>query len=68
MLKVIKQKVTIPVFVMLRPRGGDFYYSDDEFKVMETDLQLLNDSGADGFVLGILNRFVFIIQVRDSHC
>lgn len=53
-LRIIKQRVKIPVFVMLRPRGGDFVYSEDEFSVMTEDLQLLKENGADGIVFGIL--------------
>ena len=54
LLKVIKQKVKIPVYVMLRPRGGDFVYSEDDFQVMKEDLVLLKENGADGIVFGIL--------------
>ncbi|XP_046552671.1 copper homeostasis protein cutC homolog [Haliotis rubra] len=55
MLKVIKKKVQIPVFVMIRPRGGDFLYSDLEMEVMKQDIEELKQAGADGFVIGILN-------------
>lgn len=56
MLKVIKRTVNIPVFVMIRPRGGDFMYTPIEFDVMYQDLCLLKEAGADGFVFGILNQ------------
>ena len=56
MLKIVKQKCSIPVFVMIRPRGGDFLYSQDEFEVMKEDMKLLKDGGADGAVFGILTR------------
>ena len=54
MLQVVKANVTIPVFVMLRPRGGDFLYSDTEFEVMKEDLKIMKHHGADGIVFGIL--------------
>ena len=54
MLRLVKEVVDIPVFVMIRPRGGDFLYSDMEFKVMKEDLQFLKANGADGVVFGIL--------------
>lgn len=55
MLRVIKSAVaTTPVFVMIRPRGGDFLYSDTEFQVMLEDLRLMKQNGADGIVFGIL--------------
>ena len=54
LLKVIKAKVNIPIYVMIRPRGGDFVYSEDDFLVMKEDLILLKQNGADGIVFGIL--------------
>ncbi|XP_019631667.1 PREDICTED: copper homeostasis protein cutC homolog isoform X1 [Branchiostoma belcheri] len=56
MLKVVKQKVRIPVFVMIRPRGGDFLYSSVEREVMMVDLCLAKEHGADGIVLGALTE------------
>lgn len=55
-LRVVKRSVKIPVFVMLRPRGGDFLYTGAEFQVMLEDLQLLKENGADGIVFGVLTR------------
>ncbi|XP_048584926.1 copper homeostasis protein cutC homolog isoform X2 [Nematostella vectensis] len=54
MLKIIKKLVSVPVFVIIRPRGGDFVYSESEFWVMKEDLKCLKSEGADGIVLGIL--------------
>ncbi|XP_068084772.1 copper homeostasis protein cutC homolog isoform X2 [Anabrus simplex] len=57
LLEIIKTHVSIPVFVMLRPRcGGDFIYSDAEVEVMKIDAKRLKDSGADGFVFGALTK------------
>ncbi len=56
MLRFLKSEVDIPVFVMIRPRGGDFVYSQKELIVMKQDIQLLNELGADGFVFGILDE------------
>jgi copper homeostasis protein len=55
MLKFLKSEVDIPVFVMIRPRGGDFAYSQKELMVMKRDIELLGELGADGFVFGILD-------------
>jgi copper homeostasis protein len=55
MLRIIKSIVTIPVFVMLRPCGGDdFVYSCHEVEVMKNDASVLKEWGADGFVFGAL--------------
>lgn len=56
MFKIIKEKSPIPVFVMIRPRGGDFLYSAAEFEVMKEDLKLFKEAGANGVVFGILTR------------
>jgi copper homeostasis protein len=54
LLCFLKERVTIPIMVMIRPRGGDFCYSEEELLVMERDIQLLDKFGADGFVFGVL--------------
>ena len=55
LLRVVKQEVNVPVFVMIRSRGGDFAYSEQEFEVMKEDLRLFREDGnADGFVFGVL--------------
>lgn len=44
------------VRVIIRPRGGDFVYTEREFKAMETDIRYAAANGADGVVLGCLAR------------
>ena len=56
LLKVVKERVDIPIFAMLRPVGGHFNYSELEFEVMGQELKILKSFGADGFVFGILNQ------------
>lgn len=46
----------VPVFVMIRPRGGDFLYSDREVEVMKADIRLAKLHGADGLVFGALTE------------
>jgi len=58
LLRVVKQQVKLPVHVMIRPRAGDFHYSDQEMDVMRIDIKILKENGADGFVLGLLHRLV----------
>jgi len=52
--EMIKEATNIPVFVMIRPRGGDFLYSDLEFAVMVKEIEIFKDKNADGFVFGLL--------------
>jgi copper homeostasis protein len=44
----------LPVYTILRPRGGDFVYSDAEFALMQEDLEHARSLGVSGFVAGIL--------------
>lgn len=55
-LKSIRQRVTIPVHPIVRPRGGDFCYRADEFAAMLEDIQLLRELGFPGLVTGVLNE------------
>lgn len=54
MIQEVRRAIRIPVFVIIRPRGADFCYSDAEFRVMERDVRLARELGADGIVLGLL--------------
>lgn len=54
-VKRLRQKIDIPLFVMIRPRGGDFTYSEAEFEQMKHDLAQLKSLQVDGFVFGILD-------------
>ena len=50
-----KKLLSIPVFPIIRPRGGDFLYSDEEFDVMKQDIVFCKQSGCEGVVIGMLN-------------
>ena len=52
MIAACKESVSIPVFVMIRPRGGGFVYSDAERDVMRRDIVVARELGADGVVIG----------------
>ncbi len=52
MIAACKETVSIPVFVMIRPRGGGFVYSDAERDVMRRDVVVARELGADGMVIG----------------
>jgi copper homeostasis protein len=53
-IAVCRARLGIPVHVLVRPRGGDFHYTDLEFEVMRRDVQLAKELGAQGVVIGLL--------------
>ena len=65
-LQTLKQ-LTIPVYVMIRPRGGDFLYSAMEFQIMQQDILQAKSLGAAGVVLGILTADGRIDVERTRH-
>jgi len=55
LVSVVSTHVSIPCFAMIRPRAGDFVYSELEVEVMEYDVEELLDCGAKGLVFGCLD-------------
>jgi copper homeostasis protein len=55
LITTVRQTISIGLHVMIRPRGADFCYSDDEFQIMRLDILMAKQLGADGVVLGILD-------------
>ena len=55
LVAVVRDRLKIPLHVIIRPRGGDFCYSDEEQDVMQRDIAAMKRIGADGAVLGALN-------------
>eukprot|EP01083_Nonionella_stella_P035727 97426_1 len=64
MIKQVLAVSTIPVHVMIRPRGGDFCYSDEEIQVMRSDIESVKSSGAAGIVIGCLTKDGCVDAVR----
>jgi copper homeostasis protein len=56
LMRAVREQVHLPIFVMIRPRGGDFVYSDAEFESMRHDIASAKQLGMDGVVFGLLTR------------
>ncbi|KAF9584731.1 hypothetical protein BGW38_005380 [Lunasporangiospora selenospora] len=54
LISTVKAKTSLPVMVMIRPRGGDFCYDDDEFAAMLEDIELCKQKKVEGVVFGVL--------------
>lgn len=53
-IELTRKHLTININVMIRPRGGDFLYSDLEFEIMQRDIELAKQLGMNGVVFGLL--------------
>jgi copper homeostasis protein len=53
-IKHCRQKLDIQLFPIIRPRGGDFLYTDGEFEIMYNDIELCKELNCDGVVIGLL--------------
>lgn len=65
-IKAARKALQIDLFPIIRPRGGDFLYSDEEFEIMKADVQLCKDLGCDGVVIGLLNEDATVDKKRSS--
>jgi len=64
MISAVKNRVRIPVVVIVRPRGGGFIYSDVEVDVMRRDIEIATEADADGFAIGVLTAEGTIDRAR----
>ena len=53
-IALARERVRIPVYVLIRPRTGDFVYSDSEFETMQRDIEACVALGCEGVVIGAL--------------
>jgi copper homeostasis protein len=51
-----RKQLSIDLYVLIRPRGGDFLYTEEEFEIMKTDIEICKTLKCDGVVLGILTK------------
>jgi copper homeostasis protein len=56
MIQQTREHLTIDLYIMIRPRGGNFCYSDSEFQQMKSEIENIKQLGVNGFVFGILNE------------
>ncbi len=56
MIRKAREQTDIQLYPIIRPRGGDFLYSDEEFDIMKEDIRIAKEAGCDGVVFGLLNR------------
>ena len=65
LLAMSKQQI-VPVFPIIRPRGGDFLYTDTEYQIMKQDIIVAKELGFKGVVIGLLNSDGSIDKIRTA--
>jgi copper homeostasis protein len=65
-IRLARERLDIGLCVMIRPRGGDFLYTDLEFEIMRRDVAVARDLGADGVVFGLLRSDGAIDRERSA--
>ena len=65
-IKKCREAFDILIYPIIRPRGGDFLYTKDEFEIMVNDVKLCKELGCDGVVIGLLNMDGAIDVVRTA--
>lgn len=65
-IKAAREKLQVELFPIIRPRGGNFLYTDDEFEIIKTDVKLCKELGCDGVVIGMLTKDTRVDKKRCS--
>jgi copper homeostasis protein len=55
-IRLVQEKIGIETFPIIRPRGGDFFYTEEEFMIMQREVQLCKELGCGGVVIGMLQQ------------
>lgn len=66
MVKQAREQLDIDLYVMIRPRGGNFVYTEEEFQRMQADIVALKKLKVDGFVFGILKEDYTVNQEQNK--
>jgi copper homeostasis protein len=56
LMLAVRRDLTIPICVLVRPRAGDFFYTEEEFEIIKNDVIWCRDNGMDGVVVGCLDE------------
>ena len=67
LLRAVRERVRIPIMSMVRPRAGNFVYSEAEFEAMARDVEVAKGCGVDGIVLGLLDQAGKVDAQRTKH-
>ena len=54
LIKAVREQVGLALFPIIRPREGDFFYTEEEMSIMRTDIALCLELGCDGISIGVL--------------
>jgi len=54
-IEIARKRLQIKLYVIIRPRGGDFLYNDTEFEIIKSDIHFCGKTGCDGVVIGMLH-------------
>ena len=65
-LKIARERLHIKLYVIIRPRGGNFLYSSTEFEIMKEDIRKCGEIGCNGVVIGILHSDGSIDRERST--
>lgn len=55
-IQLAKKNLAVPIFPIIRPRGGNFVYTEEELQIMERDIDVCREAGVDGVIFGILTE------------
>jgi copper homeostasis protein len=65
-IKKCREEFSVQLFPIIRPRSGDFLYTEEEFEIMKADVIICKELGCDGVVIGLLNKDGSIDVKRSS--
>lgn len=55
-IKRVRERISLQLYPIIRPRSGNYFYSEDEFAIMRADIQICKELGCDGISVGVQTR------------